>query len=178
MFGVSTETIIAADVGASGFRSESYIGPMRAVVQRVGRACVSVDGEDVGTIDRGIVVLVCVAEGDGQQDAAVMASKLARLRIFPDEQGRMNKSVVDIGGAALVVSQFTLCADVRKGNRPSFSGAAEPGHAEHVIEGIVGGLAEQGLTVATGVFGAKMVVSLDNVGPVTMIVEVVDGRIA
>ncbi len=150
---------------------------MRAVVQRVGRASVTVDGVNVGMIDRGLLALVCVAEGDGPDDVVAMAGKLARLRIFPDEQGRMNRSVIDIGGKILVVSQFTLCADVRKGNRPSFARAADRSQAESMLEAMVGHLEAEGLAVATGTFGGRMLVSLDNEGPVTVIVDVENGRV-
>lgn len=158
-------------------RIKSYIGRVRAVVQRAGRASVTVDGVNVGMIDRGLLVLVCVAEGDGLDDAIAMAGKLARLRIFPDDLGRMNRSVFDVGGKVLVVSQFTLCADVGKGNRPSFTRAADRDHAESILEAMVEVLEAEGLGVATGTFGERMLVSLDNEGPVTVVIDVEGGRV-
>lgn len=145
---------------------------MRAVVQRVAEACVTVDGRTVGRIGRGLLVLVGVEQGDGGEDVAWLASKVVRMRIFDDESGRMNQSVVEIGGDALVVSQFTLHASTAKGNRPSFVRAARPEEAVAVYERF---LAEIGTLIgrspAAGVFGAAMRVSLVNDGPVTIVVD-------
>jgi D-aminoacyl-tRNA deacylase len=175
--GMSTDTAIGGGIGGFRFSIEGYIELVRAVVQRVSRSSVSVDGEVVGAIEQGLLALICVAHGDGVPEATAMASKLAQLRIFTDDQGRMNESVVDVGGGVLVVSQFTLCADLRKGNRPSFTRAADSDHAEGVIEEIVAEIEKRGLVVATGVFGAKMSVSIENDGPVTVVVDVEDGRV-
>jgi D-tyrosyl-tRNA(Tyr) deacylase len=150
---------------------------VRAVIQRVRRASVSVSGEVVGAIDRGLVALVGVAPDDAGAEVNALADKLAGLRIFADADGRMNRSVGDIGGAVLVISQFTLLADVRRGRRPSFAGAADPGHAEPLVAALVARLASLGVTVEEGRFGAAMSVSLVNEGPVTLILEVVDGRV-
>jgi len=145
---------------------------MRAVVQRVAAASVTVDGRVVGDIERGLLVLLGVAPADGPDQSRWLAAKLAGLRIFPDDQGRMNRSAVDLGLDALVVSQFTLYADCRKGRRPSFVGAAEPAHAERLYERFAEDLAAAGLRrVECGVFGALMQVSLVNDGPVTLIVD-------
>lgn len=144
---------------------------MRAVVQRVSRAEVRVDGRSVGAIGPGLVVLLGVAATDGDTEVTWMAEKLAGLRIFADDAGRMNRSVTEIGGAVLVVSQFTLYGDVRKGRRPSFVHAAPPEIAEPVYERLVAALRARELTVATGVFGAMMDVELVNDGPVTVWVE-------
>jgi D-tyrosyl-tRNA(Tyr) deacylase len=136
-----------------------------------------VDEVNVGAIERGLLVLACVAEGDGPDDARAMAGKVARLRVFPDELGRMNRSVVDIDGEVLVISQFTLCADVRRGNRPSFARAADPSLAEPILEAMVERLEAEGLAVEKGAFGARMLVSLDNEGPVTIVIDVENGRV-
>ncbi|HET7567248.1 MAG TPA: D-aminoacyl-tRNA deacylase [Gaiellaceae bacterium] len=145
---------------------------MRAVVQRVAEARVRVDGEVVGEIGAGLCVLVGVAHGDGEEQAARLAGKLARLRVFPDAQGRFDRSLLDTGGAALVVSQFTLLADTAKGNRPSFAAAAPPEYAEPLYERVCGELEALGVPVARGRFGAKMEVELVNNGPVTVVLEV------
>lgn len=145
---------------------------MRAVVQRVSRASVSVDDRLVGSVDRGLLVLLGVAPGDGPEQVRWLASKLAGLRIFKDDQGLMNRSLVDVGGGALVVSQFTLYGDTRKGRRPSFVGAAPPELAEPLYEQFCEALAAQGVArVERGVFGADMRVELVNDGPVTLIVD-------
>jgi D-tyrosyl-tRNA(Tyr) deacylase len=145
---------------------------MRAVIQRVDEARVTVDGEVVGEIGRGILALLGVAPGDGEREIGWLAAKVATLRIFPDEGGRMNRSVVDIGGEALVVSQFTLYADVRSGRRPSFVGAAAPELAQPLYERFCEALAAEGVAqVARGRFGASMSVSLVNNGPVTLIID-------
>jgi D-aminoacyl-tRNA deacylase len=145
---------------------------MRAVCQRVSRARVTVDGTVTGEIGRGFVVLLGVARDDTGDDAARLAAKVARLRIFEDDGGKFAYSVLDVGGAALVVSQFTLVADTRKGNRPSFGDAAPPGVAEPLYERFVEEVAAAGVPVARGVFGARMAVELVNDGPVTIVLEI------
>jgi D-aminoacyl-tRNA deacylase len=144
---------------------------VRAVVQRVREASVSVDGDVVGSIGPGLLVLLGVADGDTAESAEQLAAKVARLRIFENEDGRFDRSLVDVGGAALVVSQFTLIADTRKGNRPSFTGAAGPDVAEPVYERFCEQLAALGVRVERGVFGARMAVALTNDGPVTILLE-------
>jgi D-tyrosyl-tRNA(Tyr) deacylase len=141
---------------------------MRAVVQRVSRARVSPGGE----IGRGLCVLLGVARGDGEEQAARLAAKIARLRIFPDGEGRFDRSVEDVAGAVLVVSQLTLIADTAKGNRPSFTEAAPPEDAESLYERFCSELRGIGLPVETGVFGAKMDVELVNDGPVTIVLDI------
>jgi D-aminoacyl-tRNA deacylase len=140
---------------------------VRAVVQRVARARVTPGGE----IGRGLCILLGVAQGDGEEEAERLAGKIARLRIFPDDDGRFDRSVLDMGGAALVVSQFTLIADTAKGNRPSFALAAPPEEAEPLYSRFCDELRALGLTVDTGVFGAKMDVELVNDGPVTIVLD-------
>ena len=144
---------------------------MRAVIQRVSRAAVGVDGALVGEIGAGLLVLLGVAAGDTETDAERLAAKVARLRIFADEAGRFDRSVLDAGGAVLVVSQFTLLADTAKGNRPSFAAAAAPEQAERLYERFAGALRELGLDVGHGVFGATMDVELVNDGPVTIVLD-------
>jgi D-tyrosyl-tRNA(Tyr) deacylase len=144
---------------------------MRAVVQRVSRASVEVDGEVVGRIGRGWLVLLGVARGDGDDDADRLAEKVANLRAFADEQGKMNRSVRESGGAVLVVSQFTLLADCRGGRRPSFTEAAEPAEAERLYLRFVDRVAAEGVSVATGRFRAMMNVELLNDGPVTFLLD-------
>ncbi len=150
---------------------------MRAVVQRVARASVTVDGDEVGAIGTGLVVLAGVGSEDGGQDADAMVDKIVGLRIFADEEGRMNQSVQDVEGSILLVSQFTLLADVRKGRRPSFIGAANPETAEPIIEAMAARIRDAGVPCATGRFGAHMAVELLNDGPVTIVLETLDGRI-
>jgi D-tyrosyl-tRNA(Tyr) deacylase len=140
---------------------------VRAVVQRVERASATPGGE----IGPGLCVLLGVADGDDEETAERLAGKVARLRIFEDENGKFDRSLLDTGGAALVVSQFTLIADTRKGNRPSFTDAALPDVAEALYERFVGALRELGLEIATGVFGAHMLVEIANDGPVTIVLE-------
>ncbi len=140
-------------------------------MQRSKAAQVTVDGVTVGRIDAGLVLLVGIAEGDTEQDARYVAEKVAGLRIFEDESGKMNLSVLDTGGQILSVSQFTLYGDVRKGKRPNFMAAARPETAEPLYERFNELLRDQGLKVETGKFGAMMDVSLVNDGPVTLIVE-------
>lgn len=150
---------------------------MRAVVQRVSRAAVTVAGETVADIGGGLLVLLGVGRDDGPEDAATVAGKIAGLRVFPDENGRMNRDLADAGGAVLVVSQFTLVADLRKGRRPSFALAAEPDTARRLVDAVVVELRSAGLEVATGRFGAAMEVDLVNDGPVTIVVDTAAGAI-
>jgi D-aminoacyl-tRNA deacylase len=144
---------------------------VRAVVQRAARGRVAVDGEVVGEIGAGLVVLLGVARGDDEAAAVRLAGKVVRLRIFPDDEGRFDRSVLDTGGAVLAVSQFTLIADTAKGNRPSFSEAAPPERAEPLYDSFCAELGALGLEVATGVFGARMEVELVNDGPVTIVLD-------
>jgi len=144
---------------------------MRACVQRVSSARVIVDHCTVGQIGRGLVVLLGVAAGDGPKDVAWMANRLVGLRIFEDDNGKMNRSVLDVGGAMLVVSQFTLLGDCRKGRRPSFVAAADPELAEQLYEDFNAAVRNLGVEVATGKFRSMMEVSLINDGPVTLIVD-------
>jgi D-aminoacyl-tRNA deacylase len=140
---------------------------MKAVVQRVARASVTPGG----TIRAGVCILLGIADGDDETAVVRLAGKIARLRIFPDDDGKFDRSLLDTGGAALVVSQFTLIADTAKGNRPSFGGAARPDVAEPLYERFCAALRELGVAVATGVFGAKMDVELVNDGPVTIVLD-------
>lgn len=144
---------------------------MRLVIQRVASASVQVDQQVVGSIERGLLVLVGVEHGDSEKEADWLASKTADLRIFPDDQGKMNQSVVDIEGSVLAVSQFTLLGDCRKGRRPAFTGAAEPKLANDLYEFYSECVRRRGLVVEQGVFAADMQVSLVNDGPVTLIVD-------
>ena len=143
---------------------------MRAVVQRVSEASVSIDGATVGEIGEGLLVLLGAGAGDTERDLEYVASKVLGLRIFPDEDGKMNHSLVDIGGAALVVSQFTLYGDTRKGRRPSCVRAMDPGEASPMVDRFVERLARE-VKVATGRFGADMDVRLCNRGPVTLLID-------
>jgi D-tyrosyl-tRNA(Tyr) deacylase len=142
---------------------------VRAVVQRVSEARVTVAGETVGEIGPGLLVLLGVGHDDERAGIVVLAGKVARLRIFADDAGQMNRSVLDTGGSVLAISQFTLLADTRKGNRPSFIAAAPPERAEPLYEAFVGALRALGVDVATGRFGRSMEVALVNDGPVTII---------
>ena len=144
---------------------------MRLVVQRVSRAQVTVEGEAVAAIGPGLAILVGVARGDGAADAARLARRCAELRIFADGAGKFNRSLTDTNGEALVVSQFTLLADTRKGRRPSFTGAARPEDAEPLVDAFASVLRDAGVRTATGRFGATMAVELVNDGPVTVILE-------
>lgn len=144
---------------------------MRAVVQRVASAAVTVDGRTVGSIGRGLLVLVGVEQGDGPADAQYLAGKIRDLRVFEDEDAHMNRSVVDVGGSVLVVSQFTLAADCRKGRRPSFDRAAAPQVAKPLYEEVVRLIRDQGVAVETGEFQAMMRVALVNDGPVTLLLD-------
>ena len=143
---------------------------MKAVVQRVARASVTVDGQIAGQIGRGVMILLGVTHGDQEKQAQWLAGKIAGLRIFEDDEGKMNRSLLDIGGNALVVSQFTLYGDCRKGRRPSFTGAAQPDVAEQLYEQFMSYLRQAGVSrVESGIFGAHMLVEIHNDGPVTLI---------
>jgi D-tyrosyl-tRNA(Tyr) deacylase len=144
---------------------------MRAVVQRVSAAAVNVDGEVVASIGPGLAVLLGVAGSDANPEAERLAGKVARLRIFENEDGKFDRSLLDVAGEALVVSQFTLIADTRKGNRPSFTEAAAPEMAQPLYERFCDALEREGVRVARGVFGARMQVSLVNDGPVTIVLD-------
>jgi D-tyrosyl-tRNA(Tyr) deacylase len=144
---------------------------MRAVIQRVSQASVVVAEETVGAIDQGLMVLLGVAQGDTLKDVVYLADKTASLRIFEDDDGKMNRSVKDIGGSILVVSQFTLLGDCRKGRRPGFSDAAPPELADALYQEYVDALRNRGIKVATGVFRANMQVALVNDGPVTIMLD-------
>jgi D-aminoacyl-tRNA deacylase len=141
---------------------------MKAVIQRVSEASVTVDATRIATIGPGLLVLLCVEHGDGDREIDFLARKVANLRIFEDDVGKMNRSIVDVGGSALVVSQFTLAGDVSRGNRPGFSGAADPAVAVPHYEQFCARLAKHGVPVQTGTFGAHMDVALVNDGPVTI----------
>ena len=144
---------------------------MRAVIQRVNEASVRVDDREVSRIGRGLLVLLGVEKGDGEETAATLAKKIAEMRIFEDDSGRMNLSVRDVAGEALVVSQFTLCADLRKGRRPSFDPAAPPGEARELCHRFAELLRSYDVPVREGVFGAHMHVALINNGPVTFTIN-------
>ena len=144
---------------------------MRAVVQRVSKASVTIAQQEVGKIDQGLVILLGIHEKDTQDDVDYLVKKIAQMRIFEDEQGKMNRSVEDVEGQILSVSQFTLFADTKKGNRPSFISAARPETAIPLYEAFNEGIRNRGITVATGQFGADMAVSLINDGPVTIIID-------
>jgi D-tyrosyl-tRNA(Tyr) deacylase len=144
---------------------------MRALIQRVSSASVSVDGDVLGSIGTGLVVLLGVAHEDDEAKAGRLADKIARLRVFDGEGGRMDRSLLDVGAAALCVSQFTLYGDTRRGLRPSFTAAAEPGQAEHLYELFCECLRTRGVPVEAGRFAARMTVALVNEGPVTLLLE-------
>ena len=150
---------------------------MRIVVQRVTHARVTVEGSIVGEIGNGVVLLVGIETADTPDDVPVAAAKIADLRIFADDEGRMNRSLVDVGGEALVVSQFTLAADVRKGRRPSFTRAAAPEVAEPLVEAFSADLGRRGVQIEQGRFGAMMDVALVNDGPVTIVIDVDRGSV-
>lgn len=147
---------------------------MRALIQRVTEASVTIDGDTVGRIGAGLMVLVCAMQGDPEDAPEKLAARIAKLRIFRDEAGKMNRSVNDIGGAVLVVSQFTLAADTRTGNRPGFSSAEAPARGEALYLRFAESLRTLGLTVETGRFGADMAVALINDGPVTIWMDSTD----
>jgi len=144
---------------------------MRAVVQRSGKASVQVGNRITGSIEHGLVVLLGVHKQDTEKDASYLADKIANLRIFPDDNDQMNRSVLDVGGEALVISQFTLFGDCRKGRRPGYSSAAPPARAKELYEVFIAALEDLGISVATGEFQAMMDVSLVNRGPVTLLVD-------
>jgi len=144
---------------------------MRAVIQRVSSGSVTVANEVIASIQNGLVILLGIGPEDTEEKAAAMARKIALLRIFEDEQGKINRSILDVAGAAIVVSQFTLYADTRKGNRPSFTDAALPDLARPLVERFAALLREQGVPTQTGEFGAHMLVKIDNNGPVTIWLE-------
>ena len=145
---------------------------MRALVQRVTEASVRVDGTVIGEIGHGVLILVCAMQGDGPDVSAKLAAKISKLRIFKDDAGRMNRSLLDKGGAALVVSQFTLAADTSRGNRPGFSAAAPPEEGAALYETFKADMASLGIEVASGQFGADMAVALINDGPVTIWLDI------
>lgn len=144
---------------------------MRVVLQRVSGASVKVAGERVSAIGRGLLALAGVGNGDGLADAERLAEKISTLRVFSDDAGKMNLALADVGGGVLVVSQFTLYADLHKGRRPSWTGAADPGEAAVLVEALAAGLESRGFTVGRGVFGANMQVELVNDGPVTLVLD-------
>ena len=144
---------------------------MRALLQRVKNAQVLVEGEVVGAIDQGFLILLGITHEDGEEQARWLANKIAGLRIFEDDAGKMNESIIEVGGSVLVVSQFTLYGDARKGRRPSFTAAARPEQAEPLVTFFAQQLREHGLGVETGAFGAMMQVELVNDGPVTLLLE-------
>jgi D-tyrosyl-tRNA(Tyr) deacylase len=144
---------------------------MRALIQRVSSASVTVDAEVVGEIGAGLVVLLGVGRGDGEKQARKLADKIARLRVFDDENGRMDRSLLDVGGAALCISQFTLYGDTRRGLRPSFTEAADPDDGRRLYEFFCSEFEGFGVPVAKGIFGARMSVDLVNEGPVTLLLE-------
>lgn len=150
---------------------------MRALIQRVDRASVSVDGEVIGRVGEGLLALVGAGRDDSDADAEALAAKVVGLRIFPDGEGRFNLSLRDVGGAILVVSQFTLFADVRRGRRPGFTQAARPEQAERLVDRFARAVEAEGVEVAEGRFGAMMQVDLRNNGPFTLMVETQDGRV-
>lgn len=145
---------------------------MKAILQRVSEASVTVDGNFLGQIGPGLMILVCAMQGDDDTKPAQLAAKIAKLRIFRDDQDKMNRSLLDTGGAALVISQFTLAADTSRGNRPGFSTAAHPDIGEPLYQAFAAELAKLGIPTATGRFGADMKVQLINDGPVTISLEV------
>jgi len=144
---------------------------MRALIQRVSRASVSVGGQQIGQCGHGLMILVCAMQGDTEAQADQLAARIAKLRIFKDDEGRMNRSVLDTAGSALVISQFTLAADTSRGNRPGFSAAAAPDEGRKLYERFAASLAALGIPTETGRFGADMAVELINDGPVTIWLE-------
>jgi D-tyrosyl-tRNA(Tyr) deacylase len=144
---------------------------MKAVIQRVTEASVTVNNQVVGQISGGLLVLLGIGVGDQLAEATLLAEKIANMRIFADDDGRFNRSALDVGGAVLVISQFTLYADTRRGRRPSFAAAAPPELAAPLVDAFVAALRERGMTVASGVFGAHMHVALLNDGPVTIVLD-------
>ena len=149
---------------------------MKVLVQRVSEASVEVAGETIGRIGPGLLALVCAVQGDTDDEPARMAARVAKLRIFHDDQGRMNRSIVETGGAVLAISQFTLAADLRSGNRPGFSHAAPPEDGRRLVDAFCAALRGHGIPTETGRFGAEMRVSLVNEGPVTILLDSADRR--
>jgi D-tyrosyl-tRNA(Tyr) deacylase len=145
---------------------------MRALIQRVTSAAVEVDGQTIGAIDHGLLILVCAMQGDAPANSQKLAAKISKLRIFKDEAGKMNKSLIDTQGAALIVSQFTLAADTSRGNRPGFSNAADPTTGQALYQQFIRDMQGLGMRTETGQFGADMRVSLTNDGPVTIMLDV------
>lgn len=148
------------------------------MLQRVSRASVSVDDDVVSSVGQGFCLLVGIEDGDGEREVRAAVDKIVGLRVFGDDNDKMNLDIGDVGGEILVVSQFTLLADVRKGRRPSFTGAAPPEYAEPLVAALAQAFEEVGIRTRTGVFGARMSVDIVNDGPVTLILEVSDGRVA
>ena len=149
---------------------------MRALLQRVTEAEVKVEGQKIGSTGAGLLILICAMAGDTQAEADQLIKKITKLRIFKDDAGKMNKSIIDISGSTLVVSQFTLAADTKRGNRPGFSSAAFPDEGRALYEYFADGLAQAGVPVETGKFGADMKVSLINDGPVTIWLDTAEGK--
>jgi len=147
---------------------------VRALLQRVHNARVTVDGTVTGEIGEGLLILICAMQGDGQAEVEALATKIAKLRIFKDAEGKMNRSIKDIGGSALIVSQFTLAADTTRGNRPGFSNAAPPSLGDTLYQAFIAAVTAQGIPTASGVFGADMDVNLTNAGPVTVWLDTAD----
>jgi len=145
---------------------------MRALIQRVTSAAVEVDGQTIGAIDHGLLILVCAMQGDTPANSQKLAAKISKLRIFKDEAGKMNTSLIDTQGAALIVSQFTLAADTSRGNRPGFSNAADPTTGQALYQQFILDMQDLGVPTQTGQFGADMRVSLTNDGPVTIMLDV------
>ena len=145
---------------------------MRALIQRVAQAQVDVEGETIGQIGPGLLILICAMQGDGPDQSTRMAAKISKLRIFKDAAGKMNTSLLDTGGSALIVSQFTLAGDTSRGNRPGFSTAADPDLGRALYEHFIGEIKALGILTATGTFGANMAVSLTNDGPVTLWLDI------
>ncbi len=145
---------------------------VRALIQRVTQASVRVDGQVIGEVGPGLLVLICAMEGDDAAKSAQMAAKISKLRIFTDESGKMNRSLVDTGGSALIVSQFTLAADTSRGNRPGFSAAARPAEGKALYEQFIKDMGALGISTAKGEFGADMAVSLTNDGPITIWLDI------
>lgn len=145
---------------------------MRALIQRVTSAAVEVDGQTIGAIDHGLLILVCAMQGDAPANSQKLAAKISKLRVFKDEAGKMNKSLIDTQGAALIVSQFTLAADTSRGNRPGFSAAADPTTGQTLYHQFIHDMQSLGVPIETGQFGADMRVSLTNDGPVTIMLDV------
>ena len=148
---------------------------MKALIQRVSDSQVEAHGKITGKIQKGLLILLCAVEGDSERDLNYVVNKVSNLRVFEDADGKMNLSILDVGGEALVVSQFTLAAGIRKGNRPSFDDAEEPSRAKKMYESFIKGLKEKGITVETGIFAAYMKVSLVNDGPVTILIDSREG---